>query len=295
MKNKIYIHLSGGLGNQMFQYAAAKSLSIKKNYTLIVDTGSGYLKDPIDNFKLIRTKLTNVLFKKFDITFIIFRLFKKILKLNKLFNNFFWFTVVDETVLNNFSKKIKYFNQKKDIYLLGYFQSEKYFSDHKEIIIKELSPPKPKLKNFLHMQKKIKNSNSISIGIRFYELLSKNLVSNMGGVVSKDFYIKSVKAMLKKISNPKFFIFSTKKSNIEIIIEEIPKLKKFDLNFITADEGYEDAYSNIWLMSYCKHHIISNSTLYWWAVYFSELRYKNQKIICSNNFINRDTRPVRWS
>jgi hypothetical protein len=101
--------------------------------------------------------------------------------------------------------------------------------------------------------------------------------------------------MLKKISNPKFFIFSTKKSNIEIIIEEIPKLKKFDLNFITADEGYEDAYSNIWLMSYCKHHIISNSTLYWWAVYFSELRYKNQKIICSNNFINRDTRPVRWS
>jgi hypothetical protein len=295
MKNKIYIHLSGGLGNQMFQYAAAKSLSIKKNYTLIVDTGSGYLKDPIDNFKLIRTKLTNVLFKKFDITFIIFRLFKKILKLNKLFNNFFWFTVVDETVLNNFSKKIKYFNQKKDIYLLGYFQSEKYFSDHKEIIIKELSPPKPKLKNFLHMQKKIKNSNSISIGIRFYELLSKNLVSNMGGVVSKDFYIKSVKAMLKKISNPKFFIFSTKKSNIEIIIEEIPELKKFDLNFITADEGYEDAYSNIWLMSYCKHHIISNSTLYWWAVYFSELRYKNQKIICSNNFINRDTRPVRWS
>jgi hypothetical protein len=295
MKNKIYIHLSGGLGNQMFQYAAAKSLSIKKNYTLIVDTGSGYLKDPIDNFKLIRTKLTNVLFKKFDITFIIFRLFKKILKLNKLFNNFFWFTVVDETVLNNFSKKIKYFNQKKDIYLLGYFQSEKYFSDHKEIIIKELSPPKPKLKNFLHMQKKIKNSNSISIGIRFYELLSKNFVSNMGGIVSKDFYIKSVKAMLKKISNPKFFIFSTKKSNIEIIIEEIPELKKFDLNFITADEGYEDAYSNIWLMSYCKHHIISNSTLYWWAVYFSELRYKNQKIICSNNFINRDTRPVRWS
>ena len=295
MKNKIYIHLSGGLGNQMFQYAAAKSLSIKKNYTLIVDTGSGYLKDPIDNFKLIRTKLTNVLFKKFDITFIIFRLFKKILKLNKLFNNFFWFTVVDETVLNNFSKKIKYFNQKKDIYLLGYFQSEKYFSDHKEIIIKELSPPKPKLKNFLQMQKKIKNSNSISIGIRFYELLSKNLVSNMGGIVSKDFYIKSVKAMLKKISNPKFFIFSTKKSNIEIIIEEIPELKKFDLNFITADEGYEDAYSNIWLMSYCKHHIISNSTLYWWAVYFSELRYKNQKIICSNNFINRDTRPVRWS
>ena len=294
MKNKIYIHLSGGLGNQMFQYAAAKSFSIKKNYTLIVDTGSGYLKDSVDSFKLIKKNLKNASFKKFDIIFIIFRLLKKIFKFNKAFNNFFWMTIVDETVLNNFSKKIKYFYENKNIYLLGYFQSEKYFLDSKEIILKELTPPKPKMKNFLQMQKKIINSNSVSIGIRFYELLSKNLVSKMGGVASKDFYKKSVRAILKKISQPKFFLFSTKISNIEKILEEIPELKKFDINFITADQGYVDAYSNIWLMSYCKHHIICNSTLYWWAVYFSELRYKNQQIICSDNFINRDTCPERW-
>ena len=277
-----------------FNTQQQKHCLLKKNYTLTVDTGSGYLKDPVDSFKLMKKNLKNVSFKKFDIVFIIFRLLKKIFKFNKVFNNFFWFKIIDETVLNNFSKKIKYVDENKNIYLLGYFQSENYFLDSKKIILKELYPPKPKIKHFLQMQEKIKNSNSVSIGMRFYELLSKNLVSKMGGVASKDFYKKSVRAILKKVSQPKFFLFSTKKSNIEKILEEIPELKKFDINFITADQGYEDAYSNIWLMSYCKHHIICNSTLYWWGVYFSELRYKNQQIICSDSFINRDTCPERW-
>jgi hypothetical protein len=229
-----------------------------------------------------------------DIVFIIFRLLKKIFKLKKTFNNFFSFTVINETMLNNFSNQINSFNENKNTYLLGYFQSEKYFLNYKKIILKELFPQRPKEKIFLQMQKKIKNSNSVSIGIRFYELLSKDLLSKVGGITSKEFYKKSVSAILKKISQPKFFLFSTKISNIEQILEEIPELKKFDINFITADQGYVDAYSNIWLMSYCKHHIICNSTLYWWAVYFSELRYKNQQIICSDNFINRDTCPERW-
>ena len=56
--------------------------------------------------------------------------------------------------------------------------------------------------------KKIKNSNSVSIGIRLYELLSKDLLSKVGGITSKEFYKKSVSAILKKISQPKFFLFS---------------------------------------------------------------------------------------
>ena len=47
MKNKIYLFLSGGLGNQLFQYAAAKNLAIKNNCKLVIDVNSGFLINSI--------------------------------------------------------------------------------------------------------------------------------------------------------------------------------------------------------------------------------------------------------
>ncbi len=50
----------------------------------------------------------------------------------------------------------------------------------------------------------------------------------------------------------------------------------------------------MWLMSHCVNHIISNSTFYWWAVYLSSFKYQDQKIICADNFANKDTCLESW-
>jgi hypothetical protein len=97
------------------------------------------------------------------------------------------------------------------------------------------------------------------------------------------------------LKRPEFFVFSTKSNNIERLLSEAKDLNKYPVHIITKEEGYEGStYDHLSLMSFCKNHIISNSTFYWWAVYFSSFRYKDQKIICSGNFPNKDTCPSDW-
>ena len=144
------------------------------------------------------------------------------------------------------------------------------------------------------MKNKMITSNSVSLCIRMYEGMSGKNRYKMGGLSTNEFYKKSINKILKKIKNPEFFIFSSKKENLTNILKNFPILKKYKINLITSDAGFSNAYDNIWLLSYCKNHIISNSTLYWWGAYFSTINYKNKIICCANNFHNIDTCLNDW-
>ena len=296
MKKKIYLYLCGGLGNQLFQYAAGKNLAIINNSELILDTDSGFITDfsEFRRFSLDKDKLENVSFKKNILVFWFYRIYKKIFKVKKIFTHFFFGDIINEMLVNYFDENIKNFKISKNLYLFGYFQSEKYFNDNKISILKELSPPMPTKKIFLDMKNIINNSNSVSIGLRLYETMPQNISYKVGGITPVDFYLKSFNSMLKKIPNPTFFIFSTKSSNVDQLLINLTLINKYKFYIITEDKGFEGAYDNLWLMSQCVNHIISNSTLYWWAAYLSTLKYKNQNIICADNFANKDTCLELW-
>jgi hypothetical protein len=298
VKKKIYLYLCGGLGNQLFQYAAARNLAIKNNAKLIIDISTGFILDIRDRRKfslnLNLKKITNVFFKKNIINFWIFIFIKKIFKLKKVFNDFYFFSLINEMLINYYQKKIKNFNINKSLYLFGYFQSEKYFYENKDLITKELMPTTPKDKIFLEIKKKIKKKNAISIGVRMYEDLPSNIHYKFGGLTPVNFYKNAIRLICNKITDPIFFLFSTKNSNLEKLFLEIPQLKNYKNFFITEENNFKGAKKNLWLMSHCRNHIISNSSLYWWGAYFSSLRYNSQTIICSANFINRDTCPISW-
>ena len=298
MKKKIYLYLSGGLGNQLFQYAAARNLAIKNNARLIIDISTGFIVDLRDHRKfslnLNLKKIKNVFFKKNIFNFWLFILIKKIFRLKKIFNNFYFFSLINEMLINYYEKRIKNFNINKSLYLFGFFQSERYFYENKDLIIKELTPMAPSDKIFLQMKKIIEKNNAISIGVRMYEDLPSNMHCKFGGLTSINFYKKAIRLICNKITNPIFFLFSTKNSNIEKLFLEIPQLKNKKKFIITEENNFIGAEKNLWLMSHCRNHIISNSSLYWWGAYFSSLRYSSQRIICSSKFINKDACPDSW-
>ena len=90
MNKKIYLYLCGGLGNQLFQYAAAKNLAIKHNAQLIIDTKSGFITDFRDfwEFSLDKKNLKNIILKKNILIFWLYRILKKVFRLRLVFNNF---------------------------------------------------------------------------------------------------------------------------------------------------------------------------------------------------------------
>ncbi len=292
-KKKIYLFLSGGLGNQLFQYAFARNLSIKNKADLIVDAYSGFIFD----FRYFRSfSLKTKIKKKIVFFFSFFRIFKKFLYKKKLINNFFSRTVINEfPFFTRFSKKIYNLKINKTIYLFGLFQSDQYFLENKKKIMIELMPSKPKLTNFLTKQKEIIKDDSVIIGFRFFEEASDNSVKMAGGVSSIDFYIRSIKLILNKIKNPKFYLFSQSLENLKKNLRNIPILNKYFYSFVTPEQGFNDGNANLWLMSYSKNFIIPNSTFYWWGAYFSRYRFKKNNVICSNNFPNKYIYLKDWN
>jgi len=298
MKKKIYLYLNGGLGNQLFQYAAARNLAIRNNAKLIIDISTGFTFDLKDQRKFSLTlnlrKTKNIVIKKNIFFFWLFILVKKIFKIKKKFHNFYNFSLIYEMFMKRYEKKIKNFVIDKDLYLFGFFQSEKYFYENKDLILKEIIPKEPKDKIFYEMKENIIKNNAVSIGIRMYENYSSNILYKFGGLTSINFYRKAIALISTKIVNPIFFLFSTVNSNIEKLLLEIPQLKNHQIFLITEENNFKGAQKNLWLLSYCRNHIISNSSFYWWGAYFSSIKYNNHRVICSSNFANNDSYLNSW-
>ena len=296
MKKIVYLYLTGGLGNQLFQYAAAKNISIKNKSILLLDKSSGFFDDFRfrRSFSLKKKLLKNVKIKNFIFFFIFFRLLKKILNLKEVLYNFFSTTVINEFVNHkNFKPHLENIKFKKNLYMMGLFQSEKYFLNNRSEIIEDIMPKKTSNQMFRRIYDVISN-NSVAIGVRMHEGLPSHLKHTAGGIASNRFYLKAIKILLSKIKNPNFYFFSTKKNYADKLILDLDIISKFKINIITPENGYVDAYDNLWLMSCFKNLIISNSTLYWWAAYFSKLKFKKNIIICSDRFPNKDTIPKEW-
>lgn len=297
MKKKIYLYLTGGLGNQLFQYAAAKNLAIKNKSLLIIDPFSGFFTDFMHkrNFQLNLLKINNIIYKNYFIFFYLFRFLKKILGSTRLFYNFFFFKIIDEFYsCNKYRSSINNIKFKNKLFILGVFQSEKYFIENKLNIINEIAPPDSNKQNYLRKKKSISDNKSVAVCVRLHETLPIKMQYTAGGIVYFDFYKKALNLILKKIKNPNFFFFSTKSKYIKNLLNEVSEFKKYSHKIVTPQEGFENNIDTLWLLSCFKNLIISNSTFYWWGAYFSRQKFSKQLVISSNKFPNRDTNLKNW-
>lgn len=255
MKNKIVI-ISGGLGNQMFQYAFYKYLSIKNNtkldlsYFLYNKVHNGYelekifsIKEEEENIFYNKSILEeNYLFK------IIYELLKK------------FYIKIGNIYLENRNENIEKQKIKNKKFYMGTWFSEKYFIEIQNDIRNIYIFPKIEEGKNLEVLKILQNSKeTVSLHIRRGDYL---LTSRYNNLPETNYYENAINLIKEKIKNPIFIIFS---NDIEWCKENLNLEGTY---YVDWNKG-EDSYRDMQLMSLCNHNIIANSTFSWWGAWLN--------------------------
>jgi hypothetical protein len=286
----IVIKLSGGLGNQMFQYAFGKHLAVKNNTDLKLDL-SFYNSQNLRNYELQKFYIKERIATKSDISSFVLPENPSIS--NKINYNFCKFFKNNQVIIEKqFTFDSSVLEVSLSAYLEGYWQSEKYFKPI-EPIIRDCFQIKisPDLDNQALLIQ-IAKTNSISIHIRRGDYVNVENTNRIHGTCDLNYYNDAIAFLSDKISDPVFFIFS----------DDIPWVKQnlmipFDHKFVSnnIDNDHED----LRLMSNCKHNIIANSSFSWWGAW---LNNNPDKIVISpHKWFNDATRktsdliPDQWT
>ena len=283
----IISRLIGGLGNQMFQYAAGRSLAVANNCELKLDI-SGFENYTLHNgYELDVFNIKAGIANSKEVSRLVStqsRLMRFIYKKLRLKRN-------THLLENGFAFNSNFFDVKPPIYIDGYWQSYKYFESIEPQLRQEFSLKSPLSELNLKISKKISSVNAVSVHVRRGDYVSNKQTNSVHGVCSLDYYRAAIQSIIGRVENPVFFIFSDDiawvKDNLAISSGAV---------YVDHNSGRQ-SYNDMYLMSLCQHHIIANSSFSWWGAWLGS---NPNKIVISpkqwfiNDTITDDLIPKSW-
>lgn len=277
------VRFKGGLGNQMFQYAFLKALSSKGRivkgslgfYEKNPDLASFTLKDVFMNVSFDAVREEEFERINDDWKEIKKDTDKRVVFEEDIKNRFFWVEksggVCDMRVF-----------QTQNCVFVGYWQTEKYFSDIRAMLLKDFEFYRGEKKLELLRKQLLGSSQYISIHIRRGDYV--NCQKEYGNLSETAYYFEAMQYMKEKIPHPIFVFFS----------DDMQWVKEFfgDKEGIYIEqsmfENYYDWY-DMCLMSCCAHNIIANSTFSWWGAWLNQREDKT--VIAPKTWFIKEQRP----
>lgn len=251
--------LKGGLGNQMFQYALGRTLSLKNDDVLKLDTtglsraneiGDIYRPFALNAFNIeasIATPEESV------------RLKYPKGSLSKVWRKF-EFKVLRKQHVGFEPDMLK---KRGDLYLDGYWQSPKYFESIRSTLLQDFTLRTPMSNSAESMANRMKATTSVSVHIRRGDYVANPKVAAAYGPCTETYYKNAVAEVIKHVASPTWFIFS----------DDIDWVKD-NLNFpgtviYVSGEAANDQ-EELLLMASCTHNVIANSSFSWWGAWLNQ-------------------------
>lgn len=287
----IKVVLSGGLGNQLFQYAAGRALALKHSTDLVLNLSSLHAFD---------SSVTSRNYELGNFRVLCNLELKSPLPIWRWIGRLIWFL----DPLN----QLKFYKEKSSSYdpvllsqpdgvtLFGYWQSYIYFSGISKQLLFELQHCKPLSEKSIKVLNNINSSKSIAIHVRRGDYVSNSETLSFHGLVPLNYYNDAIALVHEKFPDATFFIFSDDqdwcKNNLAL-----EKACFIDHNNI------ENSWEDLVLMSKCRHHIIANSSFSWWAAWMADSYQEasNHLVIAPRNWFKKvqdintaDRFPPHW-
>lgn len=256
----IISRITSGLGNQLFQFAAARHLALKNKTSLYLDLSYyhyTYVTDTPRAFKLKHFAVPYRVLQNSPAEYV-----SKATKLlpNRSLPPFFLFL------------KEKHFHfdtsvpqaRASCITLDGFWQSEEYFRESADTIRRELtltSNPSPEFDEYEQLIKAA--SMPVSVHIRRGDYVNHPEFSQTFGFVGLSYYEQALNQLQVQVNAPRFFIFS---DDQEWVRDNLPLP---DNAVFVRNSGADSDVADLVLMSRCKHHIIANSSFSWWGAWLN--------------------------
>ena len=268
----IVVKISDGLGNQMFQYAYARSLHEKTNRKIYLDVSD------INNIQSDKIQIVEAmkLCDRREYQLNNFAISLPIINTDKLGK--IHISINTKNSFLNYCKELRLlttvyltesecreegfkYSRIQDYYVTGYFFDKYLYEGIEDILHQEF-----KLKNGLHLpwkiRKIIRDRNTVSLHIRRQDFLK------VGRDLSEDdYYNRAIDYIKDTVENPYLFVFSDD-------IEWVKKEKRFDIEHLyISNNGFSDCEELI-LMSMCSNNIIANSTFSYWGAWLNSNKGK---------------------
>jgi hypothetical protein len=289
--------LRGGLGNQLFQYAMARSLAIRFGISLQVDSVSEFILDREyrRRFALEWVKPRILHATRTDLVrWLAIRSLRKGARIAGLRHNGLDFVasarILDECAAEDVASASAPVSERWWIY--GYWQSYLHFEQHSEQIAKELTPPVPIQPAFLRAADHLHGHDSVAVGLRLYEEARKPEFHARDRQLRSAAAVGEVVRILRQEYPGSRFVFFCTHKPADFQQLSLPD----DAIIATPENGFGCATGALWLMTQCRHHVFSNSTLYWWGAWLSQWRHAGaeQHIYAADSFKNPNAIPSNW-
>ncbi len=292
VNSMIISNLIGGLGNQMFQYACGRALSLRTRQAFKISTDQFKQYKQHNGFEINRVfnlnaqEVTSGELKEL-------LGFRSDPKIRRMLGHSLmswircknWYGESSFNYSSNLNKIIG------PAYLQGYWQSERYFIDVSNVIRKDFTFANIFQPCDIAIINKMKAGPCASLHVRRGDYL-KGKSKNIYATCDNSYYVSAVKVLRKKNPDINLFVFS---DDPEWVIKYLkPSLGNVE---IVSHNSGERSSVDMQLMSMADHHVIANSSFSWWGAWLNPSISKTviaPKIWFADGRLTPDLIPSSW-
>jgi hypothetical protein len=280
IRRVVYVRLQGGLGNQLFQYAAARNLAVLNEADLRMDTSAfgrrSKRRFELDGFQVTAARAGTL--ERLRLRLDLRRERGRALHVKEPYFHYWPGLAQLRSPL---------------VVLDGYWQSEKYFSAIGSHIRSEISLRQSIDPGAQHLSTMMQATEAVAVHVRRGDYATDPVVKRIHPVLPIAYYQEALHYLLDHGVKPSLFIFS-----------DDPAWCRAHLRFpaysclYVADHGVTSVAQELELMRRCRHHIIANSSLSWWGAWLAE--HPGQIVVAPRRWFSapdrdvRDLIPHRW-